>query len=113
MEFRPARKVERLSDCLEDRPGEIAMAVKMRPSHAWTKRPRGALLQLDPDLNLKLCSVGGMVHRMVHQTMKHLSFLNLGLTTTLIKTGNRTRSGGQFDWGGPLQKSNGGVQRYT
>ncbi len=44
MEFRPARKVERLSDCLEDRPGEIAMAVKMRPSHAWTKRPRGALL---------------------------------------------------------------------
>jgi len=44
MEFRPARKVERLSDCLEDRPGEIAMAVKMRPSHTWTKRPRGALL---------------------------------------------------------------------
>ncbi len=43
-EFRPARKVERLSDCLEDRPGEIAMAVKMRPSHTWTKRPRGALL---------------------------------------------------------------------
>jgi len=59
MEFRPARKVERLSDCLEDRPGEIAMAVKMRPSHAWTKRPRGALLQLDLDLNLKLYSVGG------------------------------------------------------
>ncbi|MBI4038327.1 hypothetical protein HY387_01645 [Candidatus Daviesbacteria bacterium] len=58
-EFRPARKVERLSDCLEDRPGEIAMAVKMRPSHAWTRRPRGALLQLDPDLNLKLCRVGG------------------------------------------------------
>ncbi len=49
-EFRPARKAERLSDCLEDRPGEIAMAVKMRPSHTWTKRPRGALLQLDPDL---------------------------------------------------------------
>ena len=44
MEFRPARKVERLSDCLEDRPGEIAMAVKMRPSHTWTRRPRGALL---------------------------------------------------------------------
>ena len=43
-EFRPARKVERVSDCLEDRPGEIAMAVKMRPSHTWTKRPRGALL---------------------------------------------------------------------
>ena len=49
-EFRPARKVERLRDCLEDRLGEIAVAVKMRPSHTWTKRPRGALLELDPDL---------------------------------------------------------------
>ena len=50
LEFRPARKVERLSDCLENRLGEIAMAVKMRPSHTWTKRPRGALLELDPVL---------------------------------------------------------------
>ncbi len=49
-EFRPARKVERLSDCLEDRLGEIAMAVRMGPSRAWTKRPRGALLELDPVL---------------------------------------------------------------
>ena len=45
--FRPARKVERLGDCLEEGPGEIAMAVKMRPTHTRTKRPRGALLQLD------------------------------------------------------------------
>jgi len=44
--FRPARKVERLSDCLEPLPGEIEMAVKMRPTCTWTKRPRGALLQL-------------------------------------------------------------------
>ena len=44
--FRPARKVERLSDCLEPLPGEIEMAVKMRPTYTWTKRPRGALLQL-------------------------------------------------------------------
>ena len=50
MEFRPARKAERLNDCLEDRLGEIAMAVKMRPSHTRTKRPRGALLELDPVL---------------------------------------------------------------
>ena len=50
-EFRPARKAERLIDCLEDRLGEIAMAVKMRPSHTRTKRPRGALLELDPVLN--------------------------------------------------------------
>ena len=46
MKFRPARKVERLSDCLELLPGEIEMAVKMRPTRTWTKRPRGALLQL-------------------------------------------------------------------
>ena len=51
-EFRPARKVEQLSDCLEDRLGEIAMAVKMRPSHTWTRRPRGALLELGPDLKI-------------------------------------------------------------
>ena len=57
--FRPARKVERLENCLEDRPGEIEMAVKMRPRYARTKRPRGALLQLGPALGLKLCRIGG------------------------------------------------------
>jgi len=49
-EFRPARKAERLSNCLEDRSGEIAVAVKMRPTHTWTRRPRGALLELGPVL---------------------------------------------------------------
>ena len=43
--------------------------------------------------------------------MKHLSFKFSSLTTSLIKTGSETRSGGQFNWGGFLQKSNGGVQR--
>ena len=52
--FRPARKVERLGDCLEDRLGEIAMAVKMRPTCTRTKRPRGALLQLGIDLEIRL-----------------------------------------------------------
>ena len=47
--FRPARKVERLCDCLEPLPGEIEMAVKMRPTCTWTKRPRGALLQFDTE----------------------------------------------------------------
>ncbi len=46
MKFRPARKVERLNDCLKLLPGEIEMAVKMRPTCTWTKRPRGALLYL-------------------------------------------------------------------
>ena len=57
--FRPARKVERLENCLEDRPGEIEVAVKMRPRYARTKRPRGALLQLGPAFGLKLCRIGG------------------------------------------------------
>jgi hypothetical protein len=33
------------------------------------------------------------------------------LTTSLI-SGRRTLSGGQFNWGGCLLKSNGGVQRF-
>ena len=47
--FRPARKVARRSYCLEPLPGEIEMAVKMRPTCTWTKRPRGALLHLDTE----------------------------------------------------------------
>jgi hypothetical protein len=43
--------------------------------------------------------------------MKHLSFKLLRLTRYLTKTGAETRSGGQFNWGGFLQKRNGGVQR--
>ena len=35
--------------------------------------------------------------------MKHLSFEMTSLTVSLIKTGYWTRSGGQFDWGGPLK----------
>ena len=44
--------------------------------------------------------------------MKHLSFRFSDLTTLHIKTASKTRSGGQFNWGGCLQKRNGGVQRY-
>jgi hypothetical protein len=32
--------------------------------------------------------------------------------TLTLETGQGTVLGGQFDWGGLLQKSNGGVQRY-
>jgi len=35
------------------------MAVKMRPTHRWTKRPRGALLQLDIGLGVGLRSIEG------------------------------------------------------
>ena len=36
------------------------------------------------------------------------------LTSNLLPlSGRRTVSGGQFDWGGRLPKSNGGAQRYA
>ena len=36
----------------------------------------------------------------------------IGVLTGCHGTGNGTVSGGQFDWGGRLLKSNGGVQRF-
>ena len=36
----------------------------------------------------------------------------IGILTTCHISGRGTVSGGQFDWGGRLQKSNGGAQRF-
>ena len=36
----------------------------------------------------------------------------LAVLTTSRLTGSGTMSGGQFDWGGRLPKSNGGARRY-
>ena len=36
-----------------------------------------------------------------------------GILTCGHEAGRGTMSGGQFDWGGRLQKSNGGVQRLA
>ena len=38
--------------------------------------------------------------------------LCIGVLTGCHGTGDGTVSGGQFDWGGRLPKSNGGAQRY-
>ena len=43
--------------------------------------------------------------------MKYHSSGLVVLTTSLI-SGRRTLSGGQFNWGGCLLKSNGGAQRF-
>ena len=43
-------------------------------------------------------------------TLEYHSF-GTGILTNGIETCRGTMSGGQFDWGGRLQKSNGGVQR--
>ena len=38
---------------------------------------------------------------------------NSKVLTSYHEAGNRTLSVGQFDWGGRLPKSNGGVQRFA
>ena len=45
----------------------------------------------------------------VESTMKYRSSVILALTQRKL----RTLSGGQFDWGGRLLKSNGGAQRFA
>ena len=37
----------------------------------------------------------------------------IGILTGGHETGHGTLSGGQFDWGGRLQKGNGGAQRFV
>ena len=37
----------------------------------------------------------------------------IGILTCGRESGRGTLSGGQFDWGGRLQKSNGGAQRFV
>ena len=37
---------------------------------------------------------------------------DIGVLTCDHESGRGTLSGGQFDWGGRLQKSNGGAQRF-
>ena len=38
---------------------------------------------------------------------------NIKVLTITLESGYRTLSVGQFDWGGRLPKSNGGVQRFA
>ena len=57
--FRPARKASRSGHCLNQGLGEIAVAVKMRPTRSRTKRPRGALLQLAIGCGETMRSIGG------------------------------------------------------
>ena len=57
--FRPARKIERLERCLNEELGEIEVSVQMRIPHNWTKRPRGALLQLGTESGVVMRSIGG------------------------------------------------------
>ena len=47
----------------------------------------------------------------VEPSVKYHPYL-AGILTDCLEAGSRTVSGGQFDWGGRLLKSNGGAQRF-
>ncbi len=51
--------VERLNNCLKPLPGEIEMAVKTRPKHTWTKRPRELYCSLAFASLFQLFRIGG------------------------------------------------------
>ena len=76
-----------------------------------TKRPREPLLQLSTGFGHRTCRIGRR-HRSVYASMRGAALEirpfrclkpNLTVSGTLL--------GGQFDWGGRLQKRNGGFQR--
>ena len=48
---------------------------------------------------------------LVEPMLGYHSFI-IGILTRGREAGAETVSGGQFDWGGRLRKSNGGAQRY-
>ena len=54
-----AAKAQPVLDQLSEELGEIEVAVKMRPTRRWTKRPRGALLQLGIEGRHRMRRIGG------------------------------------------------------
>ena len=48
---------------------------------------------------------------LVESTVKYHPFY-IAYLTVLVKSWNRTMSGGRFDWGGRLQNCNGGARRF-
>ena len=94
---------------------EIEMAVKIPSTRGKTERPRAPLLQLGSEPGKDLCRIGGRLRRGgaspsgAALEIPPLFFLRSNL---LPLSGIGTLSGGQFDWGGRLLKSNGGAQWF-
>ena len=76
-----------------------------------TKRPREPLLQLSTDLGRRMCRIGRRLRSVGASprgaALEIRPFLRLRSNARYV----RTLLGGQFDWGGRLQKRNGGFQR--
>src|SRR5699024_8143361 len=81
-----------------------------------TERPHGALLQ--PDIGFR-CGMHRMVGTLEARALAFVEWTlgyhpyDIGILTSTSESRWGTLSGGQFDWGGRLQKSNGGVQRFA
>jgi hypothetical protein len=88
--------------------------VKMPVTRDRTERPHGALLQLDTGIRYYMYRIGG---RLRSQNASFggvnggIPLLYYWISNLGPLTGLGTMSGGQFDWGGRLQKSNGGARR--
>ena len=77
-----------------------------------TKRPREPLLQLSTDLGHPMCRIGRRLrsaHASVRGAVLEIRPFGCPRSNPLVAG---TLLGGQFDWGGRLQKRNGGFQRY-
>src|SRR5699024_1080842 len=114
--FRPARKMQRLEHCLNERPGEIILCVKMRITRARTERPRGALLYSDIECLYSLYRIGGSLRNVSASLRGGIRGIPLWLydhSNPGPQSGSERVSDRQLDWGGRLPKSNGGAQWFS
>ena len=80
-----------------------------------TKRPRGALLQLRIVVGSNMCRIVGRLlsrYASICGVVLGIPLCSYWGSNAVPSSGQRTVSGGQFDWGGRLPKSNGGAQRF-
>ena len=84
----------------------------MPPTRNGTKRPREPLLQLSAESVHRMCRIGGRRRARGASPggadVEIPPFRWMGSNPV-----QGTPLGGQFDWGGRLQKSNGGFPRYA
>ncbi len=94
---------------------EVVVAVKMPPTRSRTERPRAPLLYAVTGFLFKILSVSGRLRSMDFGSYRVANetppFLNEN-SNLHPSSGVGTMAAGQFDWGGFLQKSNGGVLRF-
>ena len=89
--------------------------MKIQVTRSWTERPRGALLYPGFVFLDIMCRISGRLGYYLARdsgAVVEIPLLIFENTNRSPLSGNGTESGGQFDWGGRLPKSNGGAQRF-